>query len=66
VQNRGHRGSADEAVSCSEDNIVGAERRIRDVAEMPDGSLLLLTDGDNAELLRLSPAAPARKKIDEG
>jgi glucose/arabinose dehydrogenase len=23
---------------------------------MPDGSLLLLTDGDNAELLRLAPS----------
>ncbi len=39
-----------------DDSIVKTERRIRDVAEMPDGSLLLLTDGDNAELLRLTPS----------
>ena len=31
-------------------------RRVRDIAQMPDGSLLLLTDGDNAELLRLTPS----------
>ena len=39
-----------------DDSIVKSERRVRDVAQMPDGSLLLLTDGDNAELLRLSPS----------
>jgi len=39
-----------------DDSIVKAERRIRDVAKMPDGSLLLLTDGKNAELLHLAPS----------
>ena len=39
----------------TDDSIIKTERRIRDVAEMPDGTLLLLTDGDNAELLRLTP-----------
>ena len=39
-----------------DDSIVRMERRIRDVVQSPDGSLLLLTDGDNAELLRLSPS----------
>jgi glucose/arabinose dehydrogenase len=39
-----------------DDSIVKTERRIRDVALLPDGNLLLLTDGDNAELLRLSPS----------
>ena len=39
-----------------DDSIVKTERRIRDVAQLPDGNLLLLTDGDNAELLRLSPS----------
>jgi glucose/arabinose dehydrogenase len=28
--------------------------RVRDVAEVPDGSLLLLTDGDDGELLHLT------------
>ena len=40
-----------------DDNIVKTARRIRDVAQMPDGSLLLLTDGNNAELLRLIPSS---------
>jgi glucose/arabinose dehydrogenase len=40
-----------------DDSIVRTERRIRDVAQMPDGSLLLLTDGNNAELLRLIPSS---------
>ena len=39
-----------------DDSIVKTGHRIRDVAQMPDGSLLLLTDGDNAELLRLAPS----------
>ena len=39
-----------------DDSIVKTERRIRDVAQMPDGSLLLLTDGNNAKLLRLVPS----------
>lgn len=42
--------------------VTGEERldmgkRIRDVIEAPDGSVLLLVDGDNGELLRLTPAA---------
>ena len=39
-----------------DDSIVKTGRRVRDVAQMGDGSLLLLTDGDNAELLRLTPS----------
>lgn len=42
--------------------VTGEERidmgkRIRDVIEAPDGALLLLVDGDNGELLRLTPTA---------
>ena len=37
-----------------DDSIVKTERRIRDVIQMSDGNLLLLTDGNNAQLLRLS------------
>lgn len=43
------------------DRVIGEERlftergaRIRDVRQAPDGSLLLLTDSDNGELLRVS------------
>jgi glucose/arabinose dehydrogenase len=39
-----------------DDSIVKTGRRIRDVAQTPDGNLLLLTDGNNAELLRLTPS----------
>lgn len=42
--------------SVLDDSIVRTERRIRDVAQSADGNLLLLTDGDKAELLRLVPA----------
>lgn len=31
-------------------------RRIRDVVQAPDGAILLLSDGDEGELLRLTPA----------
>jgi glucose/arabinose dehydrogenase len=47
-----------------DDSIVKMSRRIRDVAQMPDGSLLLLTDGNDAELLRLAPAG--ENKVGEG
>lgn len=35
---------------------IGVQRRIRDVIQAPDGAVLLLSDGDNADLLRLTPA----------
>jgi glucose/arabinose dehydrogenase len=43
------------------DRVTGEERipmgrRIRDVIQAPDGALLVLTDGRDGELLRLSPA----------
>ncbi|HEY8276750.1 MAG TPA: PQQ-dependent sugar dehydrogenase [Methyloceanibacter sp.] len=41
--------------------IVKTGRRIRDVAEAPDGSLVLLGDEDGAELLRLTPASAAKQ-----
>jgi glucose/arabinose dehydrogenase len=31
------------------------DRRIRDDTQAPDGSVLLLSDGDNGELLRMTP-----------
>jgi len=42
--------------------VTGEERiemgkRIRDVVQAPDGSVLLLSDGDDGELLRLTPAS---------
>jgi glucose/arabinose dehydrogenase len=35
---------------------IDMRRRIRDVIEAPDGAVLVLTDGDAGELLRLTPA----------
>jgi glucose/arabinose dehydrogenase len=40
----------------TDDSIVKTERRIRDVVQMPDGNLLLMTDGNNGGLLRLAPS----------
>ena len=43
--------------------VVGEERllegigRVRDVEELPDGSLLLLIDAQDAEILRVTPGA---------
>jgi glucose/arabinose dehydrogenase len=45
----GNRVTAEEKIAMG--------RRIRDVAEAPDGALLLLSDGDDGELLRLTPKA---------
>jgi glucose/arabinose dehydrogenase len=49
-------------VTHEERIIDDAGKRIRDVAEAPDGSIYLVTDEDNGEILRISPAeagAPA-------
>ena len=35
---------------------IGVQRRIRDVIQAPDGAVLLLSDGKEGELLRLTPA----------
>jgi len=35
---------------------IDMQRRIRDVIQAPDGAVLLLSDGDDASLLRLTPA----------
>jgi glucose/arabinose dehydrogenase len=36
---------------------IDMQRRIRDVLQMPDGALLVITDDKNGELLRLTPAS---------
>ena len=36
---------------------IGVQRRIRDVVQAPDGSVWLLSDGKDGELLRLAPAS---------
>lgn len=43
-------------VAHEERILTKAGKRIRDVVEGPDGALFLLTDADNGEILRLSPA----------
>jgi glucose/arabinose dehydrogenase len=45
----------------SDEAIINIGKRIRDVAQTPDGDLLLLTDGDGAELLKLTPKKPDAK-----
>jgi glucose/arabinose dehydrogenase len=40
-----------------EEERIGLRRRIRDVIQDPEGSVLLLTDYKDGELLRLTPAA---------
>jgi glucose/arabinose dehydrogenase len=37
-------------------------RRIRDVIQALGGAVLLLSDGDNGEMLRLTPAAASAKR----
>jgi glucose/arabinose dehydrogenase len=36
---------------------IGMDRRIRDLIEAPDGGILVVSDGDEGELLRLTPKA---------
>ena len=43
----------------TDDERIDMGRRIRDVIEAPDGAILLLTDGKDGELLRLTPAGRA-------
>ena len=40
----------------SDEEVIAMGRRIRNLAQAPDGSLLALSESPNAELLRLSPA----------
>jgi glucose/arabinose dehydrogenase len=48
---------ANEGGRVTDEERIDMRRRIRDVIEAPDGAILLLSDGNNAELLRLTPAA---------
>jgi glucose/arabinose dehydrogenase len=41
---------------------IDMKRRIRDVIQAPDGAVLLLVDGDNGELLRLTPMAQTSRR----
>jgi glucose/arabinose dehydrogenase len=57
----GLSGQALVRLSLNDGKVTAAERidmqrRVRDVIQAPDGAVLLLTDGNNAELLRLTPA----------
>jgi len=44
----------------------GVQRRIRDVIQAPDGTVLLLSDGKSGELLRLTPGDPRNGTRQEG
>jgi glucose/arabinose dehydrogenase len=50
-----------EGDKVTDDTIINIGKRIRDVAQTPDGDLLLLTDGDGGELLKLTPKKPQEK-----
>jgi glucose/arabinose dehydrogenase len=39
----------------AEERLLGELGRVRDVAQAPDGALLVLTDAANGQLLRLTP-----------
>ena len=43
-------------VVAAEKLLVDREKRIRDIREGPDGALWVLTDEDDGEILRISPA----------
>jgi glucose/arabinose dehydrogenase len=45
---------------AAEEDRLDMKMRIRDLIEAPDGAVLLLTDGGNGELLRLTPAKGAQ------
>ena len=47
--------------SVKAENRIDMQRRIRDLAQAPDGALLAITDDQNGELLRLTPAAPSTR-----
>jgi glucose/arabinose dehydrogenase len=44
-----------DGTSVTNEERIALDKRIRDVAQAPDGAVLLLTDEDDAELLRLTP-----------
>jgi hypothetical protein len=53
-------------LSIDGDKVAGAEeikmgKRIREVAQAPDGSVLLLTDGDDGEPCALPPLASLKR-----
>jgi aldose sugar dehydrogenase len=41
---------------------IDMQRRIRDVLQTPDGALLVITDDQKGELLRVTPAATSMRK----
>jgi glucose/arabinose dehydrogenase len=45
---------------AAEEDRLDMKMRVRDLIEAPDGAVLLLTDGNNGELLRLTPARSAQ------
>ena len=53
------RVAVDDAGRVTEEEKIDMGRRIRDVIEAPDGSILVLSDGKAGELLKLTPAGTA-------
>jgi aldose sugar dehydrogenase len=48
-----------DGTKVSAEERIDMQRRIRDVLQLPDGALLVVTDDQNGELLKLTPAAPS-------
>jgi glucose/arabinose dehydrogenase len=45
--------------SLTAEERIDLQRRIRDVIQAPDGALLVITEDEKGELLRLTPAGSA-------
>lgn len=41
---------------------IAMKRRIRDLIQMPDGAIVVIVDGKNGDLLRLTPAGPSQTR----
>jgi glucose/arabinose dehydrogenase len=51
----GHDAEAGKTRVVGEERLLGDLGRVRDIAQAPDGALLVLTDAANGQLLRLTP-----------
>jgi aldose sugar dehydrogenase len=50
-----------EGNKVTDEERIDMKKRIRDVAQAPDGAVMLLVDGDKGELLRVTPSVQAQR-----
>ena len=55
-----------DGASVKAEERIDMQRRIRDVLELADGALLVITDDKNGELLRVKPAGPGGRRPGPG